>query len=73
MPYYNRDPKKDHNFDSHPYGSTTGFPLRAPDLGAVACVLPLLLGFWVWGLGLGFRNGGFWGLGYNWESVGHAS
>ena len=21
MPYYNRDPKRDHNFDSHPYGN----------------------------------------------------
>ena len=20
MPYYNRDPKTDHNFDNHPYG-----------------------------------------------------
>ena len=20
MPYYNKDPKRDHNFDNHPYG-----------------------------------------------------
>ena len=24
MPYYNRDPKRDHNFDNHPYGLYRG-------------------------------------------------
>ena len=24
MPYYNRDPKRDHNFDNHPYRHCTG-------------------------------------------------
>ena len=23
MPYYNRDPKRDHNFDDHPWGCIT--------------------------------------------------
>ena len=39
-PYYNRDPKRDHNFDNHPYKATgylnkrhggAGWRLRGPD------------------------------------------
>ena len=24
MPYYNKDPKRDHNFDNHPYSGASG-------------------------------------------------
>ena len=29
MPYYNRDPKRDHDFDNHPYCSGVGVPSRS--------------------------------------------
>ena len=28
MPYYNKDPKRDHNFDHHPYGGGGGVRFR---------------------------------------------
>ena len=31
MPYDNRDPKRDHNFDNHPYKDTTGLHLFRPN------------------------------------------
>ena len=47
MPYYNRDPKKDHSFDNHPFGKKAsegrsrwgGKPLRPPDEGGNECPL----------------------------------
>ena len=35
MPYYNKDPKKDHNFDNHPNGDPTGGVLEDVELQAV--------------------------------------
>ena len=37
MPYYNRDPKRDHNFDNHPYGSfrELGIPLKGSFEGSL--------------------------------------
>ena len=30
VPYYNRDPKRDHNFDNHPFGFRVCNPKRNP-------------------------------------------
>ena len=36
MPYYNRDPKRDHNFDNHPFGIERGhFSCRLNGLATV--------------------------------------
>ena len=32
MPNYNRDPKRDHNFDNHPHGCFSGLGVRDQDL-----------------------------------------
>ena len=32
MPYYNRDPNRDHNFDNHPYRSLNQVPEQQPSL-----------------------------------------
>ena len=60
MPYYNRDPKRDHNFDNHPYQGLGqgGYGFMAEGLGLMAEGLGFMsegLGFRVYGLGLRMR------------------
>ena len=68
MPYYNRDPKRDHNFDNRPYiyiyiyekyGAYPHVPTFLLCLGSIYIYMykGLELGFrvYVWGFGLGFR------------------
>ena len=49
MPYYTRDPKRDHNFDNHPYESYyfgvigPGFLNQAPTLTASVGAVNLIL------------------------------
>ena len=38
VPYYNRDPKRDHNFDNHPYEEGQGVQFRSTDFS----------GFYIW-------------------------
>ena len=33
MPYYNGDPKRDHNFDNHPYELESTFPVDLIHVG----------------------------------------
>ena len=49
MPYYNRDPKRDHNFDNHPY---VGF------YGVFRCALIQVLPGSLWEF-VGLRGAGF--------------
>ena len=50
MPYYNRDPKRDHNFDNHPSGfwvQGLGFEgLRDLRFKISACAVYSLKGLW---------------------------
>ena len=54
MPYYNRDPKRDHNFDNHPYVSlwVRKWELQ---LGGVRVQSRLWEGLRLQGWGFGFR------------------
>ena len=51
MPYYNKDPKRDHNFDNHPHEQDSGCILSA----AAARILQILGGYC-----LEFRGSGNW-------------
>ena len=45
MPYYNRDGKRDHNFDNHPYDSYAGFASNKSGSGAQHIGFSAVLGF----------------------------
>ena len=52
MPYYNRDPKRDHDFDNHPYKVPHSFGGEYESLLSVSCILrivKLVPEFWPWG------------------------
>ena len=41
MPYYNRDPKRDHNFDNHPYTNMKHPPAPTIDTTVIAATIVL--------------------------------
>ena len=58
MPYENRDPKRDHNFDNHPCESAEPLPNKAPVRSP--SLRETMIGFRSLGFrGLGFRVVGF--------------
>ena len=72
MPYYSRDPKRDHHFDNHPYLSIRG-PLYylteqvagcEPDDAFLAVFILVGRSFWVY-FALEFAFGGFRVWGHN--------